>query len=101
MQRRGEHLVRGRLDAEVVADDGVGDLVVLPAADAVDEEVAEAHAGEQRERQAHAGGACERRSPAVARSAAAAVAVRTQNGASPSASSGAGWLSLRMPLASR
>ena len=51
VERRREDLVGGRLDAEVVANDGVGDFVVLPAADAVNEEIAEADTGEERERQ--------------------------------------------------
>src|SRR5262245_55226034 len=51
MQRRREHLVRRRLDAEVVANDRVSHLVVLPAADAVNEEIAETDAGKECERE--------------------------------------------------
>ena len=70
VERRREDLVGGGLDAEVVANDGVGDFVVFPAADAVNEEIAQADTREERERQ---GAGAERlnvagggRSPALA-----------------------------------
>src|SRR5262245_605590 len=47
-QRPRQDQERRRGDGEVTADDFVGQLVVLAAADAVDEQVAEDEAGEER-----------------------------------------------------
>ena len=49
VQGGGEHLIPRGVDAEVVAEEGVRHLVVLPPADAVNEQVAQAEAGEQGE----------------------------------------------------